>query len=87
MRRGRTERAATPGVKLTGFRLLKIVILAFGITEAALAYCGQSSALTTPVWVAGASSAIILYWVGQFGTRKAMKSHLVSTASIHRIID
>ncbi|KAI9448842.1 hypothetical protein BJY52DRAFT_1310131 [Lactarius psammicola] len=63
------------GVKLMGYRLLKIVVLVFGITKAELAYCGQSSALTTPVWVAGASSAII------------SRLPVVSTASIHRIID
>ncbi|KAI9448838.1 hypothetical protein BJY52DRAFT_1310047 [Lactarius psammicola] len=68
MGKGRTE------IKLTGYRLLKILILAFCITMAALAYCGQSSALTTPAWVAGAPSAII------------SRLPVVSTASIHHII-
>ena len=43
------------GVKLTGYRLLNVgVILVFGVTEAALAHCGQSLALTTLDWMAGA---------------------------------
>jgi hypothetical protein len=42
------------GVKLTGYRLLNVgVILAYGVTEAALAHCGHSSALSALDWMAG----------------------------------
>ena len=48
------------GVKLTGYRLLNVgVILVFGVTEAALAHCRQSLALTTLDWVAGALLAVM----------------------------
>ncbi|KAN0138390.1 hypothetical protein V8E53_003853 [Lactarius tabidus] len=64
------EKPPPLGVKLTGYRLLNVgVILVFGVTKAALAYCGHSLALTTLNWAAGALIAIILYWVGQLKTR------------------
>jgi hypothetical protein len=58
------------GVKLTGYRLLNVgVILAYGVTEAALAHCGHSSALSALDWMAGLLLAFILYCVGQLKTR------------------
>ncbi|KAF8268199.1 hypothetical protein EI94DRAFT_1205969 [Lactarius quietus] len=63
------------GVKLTGYRLLNVgVILVFGATKAALAFCGQSLALTMLDWMAGTSSAVILYWIGQVKTQSGRQS-------------
>ncbi|KAI0246436.1 hypothetical protein BJV78DRAFT_1286418 [Lactifluus subvellereus] len=72
---GQNQQELPPlGVKLTGYRLLKItVILAFGISKAVFAYRGQSVVPTMPEWVAGTFLAVILYWLGLFETERPGK--------------
>jgi len=64
-----TEREEGPspplGVKLTGYRLLNIVLIfSIGVAKAVLTYQGKSTAPTTLDWVLGVLLAIILYWLG-----------------------
>ncbi|KAH9987645.1 hypothetical protein BJV74DRAFT_885551 [Russula compacta] len=55
------------GVKLTGYRLLNmIVILVFGIWKAVASYRGESIISTTLDWVGGTLMAFTLYYAGLF---------------------
>ncbi|KAH9962486.1 hypothetical protein BGW80DRAFT_1324378 [Lactifluus volemus] len=62
------------GVKLTGYRLLNIVVLlAFCIRKGdvllALTHCRQTVVSATPELVAGIFMAVLLYWFGRFESR------------------
>jgi len=55
------------GVKLTGYRLLNlVVILTIGVAKFILSLQGQSVAPTGLEWVGGTALAALLYWIGLY---------------------
>ncbi|KAI0263232.1 hypothetical protein BC834DRAFT_324129 [Gloeopeniophorella convolvens] len=66
--------AGTPpplGIKLTGYRLLNIIVLiAVGLAKFILSLKGHSATPTGLEWMAGSILAAILYWLG-FGVMRA----------------
>ncbi|KAI0263238.1 hypothetical protein BC834DRAFT_324666 [Gloeopeniophorella convolvens] len=55
------------GIKLTGYRLLNIIVLiAVGLAKFILSLKGQSATPTGLEWMAGSILAAILYWLGLY---------------------
>jgi len=57
----------SPGVKLTGYRLLNIVVIfTIGTAKYMLSLKGQSIAPTGLEWAGGLVLAVLLYWIGLY---------------------